>query len=347
MKLPIPQQLKTELPLHETLDNEIQSYRETIRNIIMGKDDRIAIVVGPCSIHHVDATLEYAYRLKKISDKLSDSLYIVMRAYLEKPRSTTGWKGFLYDPYLDESHNIGAGLRLSRHLLIELTTLRLPLATEFLDPLTSRYFSDLISWGFIGARTCTSSIHRQLASSLKIPFGFKNTVDGNIDHAIHGIQSARSLHSFLAIDDKGEPFCENTQGNFSTHLVLRGSNLGPNYDKESVCKALDKLTKEKIASKILIDCSHGNSNKRPEKQKEVFLDVMRQVEQGNKKIMGVMLESFIDAGNQSLSENSSSIKSSLSITDPCLDIDSTEELLYSASEILSSSSKSPSSKKSW
>jgi 3-deoxy-7-phosphoheptulonate synthase len=346
MKIPTPHQLKNEIPLHESLDNEILSHRETIRNIIQGKDDRIAIVVGPCSIHHVDATLEYAYRLKKISEKLSDSFYIVMRAYLEKPRSTTGWKGFLYDPYLDESHNINAGLRLSRKLLLQLTILGLPLATEFLDPLTSRYFSDLISWGFIGARTCTSSIHRQLASSLKIPFGFKNTVDGNIDHAIHSIQSARSLHSFLAIDDKGEPFCENTQGNFSTHLVLRGSNVKPNYDKKSVHDAITKLMKEKINSKILIDCSHGNSNKRPEKQKEVFLDVIGQIEQGNKKIMGVMLESFIDSGNQSLSENSSSIKSSVSITDPCLDIESTEELLYAASEILSSSTKSSSSKNS-
>jgi 3-deoxy-7-phosphoheptulonate synthase len=311
MRLPTPQQLILDLPLRGRLQEQIHFHRENIRDIIHGRSKKIAIIAGPCSLHNPASAIEYARRLKALSDQVDKTFFIVMRAYLEKPRTKMGWKGYLYDPYLDGSCDIAKGLYLSRELLLELADIGLPLATEFLDPLTAPYYEDLISWGFIVARTTSSSIHRQLASCLEMPVGLKNSTEGSVETAIHGIKCARQPHTFISSDKEGHLFIKQTDGNSDTHLVLRGSDTGPNYDNESVRQVAAQLKEAGIHSKILVDCSHGNSGKIHEKQLSVFNRVISQLVSDDFNIMGVMLESFLEEGNQSISENVSSIKSSL------------------------------------
>ncbi|MBM3208047.1 MAG: 3-deoxy-7-phosphoheptulonate synthase [Chlamydiae bacterium] len=332
-KIYSPKQLIDLFPISPLVTKNIIDSRKTIQNILSGKDSRIAVVVGPCSVHDTQATLEYASRLQKLSNELSDVCYIVMRAHIEKPRTSLGWKGFLYDPDLDGSNNIAKGLTLSRQLLIEICQKKLPIAMEFLEPLSHLYFQDLISWGFIGARTCSSSAHRQLASMLDMPIGFKNSTDGNIDNAINGILSARSNHKFLSIDENGQLFVASSCGNLDTHLVLRGSNSETNYDSLSIDGAIEKLNKNKIMTKLLVDCSHGNSQKIHTNQINVFNNVINQISDGNNMICGVMLESFLEEGSQCLDKGLELLRSDISITDPCLNWTSTRDLLLSLKEL--------------
>lgn len=337
MVLPTPKEIKQKISISSNSLEKIDEFRKGIEQIIEGKSPKLAIVTGPCSIHDPSSALEYAKRLKELSDRVHDSCFLVMRVYIEKPRTKAGWKGLLYDPFLDGTHDLVKGITLSREILVSIAELGIPIATEFLDPLASCYYSDLVSWGFIGARTSLSPIHRQLASSLEIPIGFKNSTDGDLEGAINGILSSQMSHVFLGIDDHGRLSEKNSLGNPHTHLVLRGSYHSPNYEAAHVNMAEQKLLHYGIQSRILIDCSHDNCGKQHEKQKEVFFNVIDQIEHGNDKIMGVMLESHLEAGSQSLSEGSSSVRSSVSITDPCIDWSSTEELISSVASSICSS----------
>ncbi len=335
MILTTPYEIKKQIPIESQQLDQIKLQRREIKKILTKNDRRIALVIGPCSIHDPAATLEYAQRLHTLAQEVSTTCYIVMRAYVEKPRTITGWKGFLYDPYLDGSHNMNQGILLSRKLLLDLSKIGIPLATEFLDPMTYHYLEDLISWGFIGARTCTSSIHRQLASSLNMPVGFKNSTSGNVDDAINGVVAARASHCFIDLNDNCRLQAKQSKGNFFSHIVLRGSNSGPNFDKDSVRSAINKLMQAAIPPRVLIDCAHGNSNKDHKKQIEVWNNVSKQIIEGNDHIMGMMIESFLEEGNQPLSNNKESIQPSISITDPCLSWACTKELVLSLHQRLS------------
>lgn len=331
-----PQVLKQLYPC--SLENQafITKKRQEIQDILSGKDPRLAIVVGPCSIHDVDSALMYAKKLKQLSDAVKDSCLVVMRTYLEKPRTTSGWKGFIYDPDLDDSNNMAKGLSLARPLLLELAHLEIPTATEFLNPITSSYIDDLISWGFIGARTTSSQIHRELASFLPLPIGFKNNTDGNVNQAINAVISARMPHTFLHTNQQGHVCLVESEGNPHTHIVLRGGEKSCNYDPISISQTLASLTSLGVQSRILIDCSHGNCQKKSAKQRDAFLSGLEQIKAGNVHIMGFMLESSSLAGHQLLCENPSSLLSGVSITDPCIDWSETEELVLLADELISS-----------
>jgi len=335
--LPTPKEIKRHLPLNAKEKTFVAESRKTISNILSGKDNRMAIIAGPCSIHDMNSAVEYAEKFKELSKEVEKYCYLVMRAYVEKPRTLTGWKGLLYDPFLDGSNDMCTGIFWTRQILMELAKMGIPAATEFLDPLAAPYMEDLVSWGFIGARTSASQPHRELASMLSMPVGFKNGTEGNIDQAIHGVISAQSPHAFLHIDDDGKLSVAQSEGNEESHIVLRGSNSFPNYDSISVSGALQKLRAFGIKSRLLIDCSHGNCQKEYLKQKDVFFSVLEQIEAGNHQIMGVMLESHLESGNQFLLENPSSLKYAVSITDPCIDWGMTEELVFSAEAVLSSS----------
>ncbi|HSW87442.1 MAG TPA: 3-deoxy-7-phosphoheptulonate synthase [Rhabdochlamydiaceae bacterium] len=342
MHIPSPKELKEILPLSANQSKFISSKRSIARDVLLGRDKRMVIVAGPCSIHDLSAAKEYAQRFKELSQKVKNSCLLIMRVYFEKARTCMGWKGFLYDPHLNGSNDIQAGLYLARKLLLELADMHIPAATEFVDPLLTPYIEDLICWGFIGARTCASQPHRQLASHLSLPIGFKNSTDGNLDDAINGVLSARAPHSFLHVDEDGRLSAIESQGNALTHIVLRGSNELPNYDPKSVNAAVEKLALAHLTPRLLIDCSHGNCQKQFIKQKEAFSSVVQQM-QDNEKIMGVMLESHLEKGNQLLSEEPSSLRYAVSITDPCIDWTTTEELIlsaHSALDIVPSSSSS-------
>ncbi|MBI2743473.1 MAG: 3-deoxy-7-phosphoheptulonate synthase [Chlamydiales bacterium] len=326
---PSPADLKAELPLENEERAFIEGSRKAAQEIASGRDGRLAIITGPCSIHEIEGALDYARELKKLSLKIEESSFLVMRVYVEKSRTGVGWKGLLYDPHLDGSSSIEAGLRLSRQLFIELAKLRVPIAVEFVDPLVSLYFDDLITWGFIGARTSYSQPHRQLASSLPFPIGFKNGLDGDLDQTLHSILSSKAPHTFLYVDNEGKLAPKQSSGNPCSHLVLRGSLSGTNYDEESVNRACESLKEQSLSPRLLIDCAHGNSQKDYEKQKEVFAAVIQQVQKGSDRIMGVMLESHLHAGSQRFDLDGSPLKYGISITDPCLDWISTEELILS------------------
>jgi 3-deoxy-7-phosphoheptulonate synthase len=323
------------LPACPYVKKNVQDSRRAIQDILSGRDARLALVVGPCSIHDKQATLQYAEKLKRLSLELKDLCHITMRAHIEKPRTSLGWKGYLYDPDLDASNNIGKGIVLSRELLLEINAMGLPVAMEFLEPLSHIYFKDLVSWGFIGARTCSSSTHRFLASSLNMPIGFKNSTDGNIDDAINGILAARSSHKFFSVDDDGKLCLRSSDGNDATHLVLRGSNAKINYDERSIEDACEKLYDKDISTKFIVDCSHGNAQKICTNQIQAFREVVRQITEGNTKIGGMMIESFLEEGNQDKNTNTTSYRKELSITDPCLGWASTENLLLSLKKTLS------------
>lgn len=295
-----------------------------------GKDPRIVCVVGPCSIHDPDAALDYAKRLKRLSKMLEDSVFLIMRVYCEKSRTSDSWKGLLNDPDLDGSHDIEKGIVTTRELLVELANLGVPAAAEFINPIAVNYYQDLISWGFIGARTTSSQPHRQMASGFNIPIGFKNTVFGDVDTAVQGILLAQHPQSFLGINDDGRVTIHQSTGNPLAHLVLRGSTTDTNFDSDSVATATDLLKKHQLPQRIMIDCSHGNSRKNYERQSIVFSSAIEQIKNGNHAIVGLMLESYLAPGRQAWADDPSRLAYGISITDPCIGWEETEELLLTA-----------------
>ncbi|MFM0626817.1 3-deoxy-7-phosphoheptulonate synthase [Paraburkholderia xenovorans] len=321
IRVPSPSSLKVELPLHPDGRRSVSRARAAVRNILLGEDDKLLVVVGPCSIHEPQAALDYAQRLALLRATLGADLEIVMRAYLEKPRTCLGWKGFVNDPYLNETYDIEAGLRLARQLLLEITGLGLPVATEFLDVTTHQYLSDLVSWGAIGARTTESQIHREMASGLPCAIGFKNGTDGNVKIAIDAIRSAAAPHHFLAISEDGSAIRQSTAGNPSAHLVLRGGKQ-PNFDPQSVDLACSSLASHGLATRIMIDASHGNSGKFHMNQLTVCDSIGSQLAAGEHRIAGVMIESHLVAGNQSLNGDAPLVYGQ-SVTDACISWDDT------------------------
>jgi 3-deoxy-7-phosphoheptulonate synthase len=323
-----PAQLKVELPLTEKARSTVTDGRATIRKILDRKDHRIFVVIGPCSIHDVDAAKDYAMRLKKLAEEVSDTIYIVMRVYFEKPRTTVGWKGLINDPYLNDSFKIQEGLHIGRKLLIDIAELGLPTATEALDPISPQYLHDLISWSAIGARTTESQTHREMASGLSSAVGFKNGTDGGLTVAINALQSVSNPHRFLGINTLGQVAIIHTRGNAYGHMVLRGGNGKPNYDSLSVSKCEQDLAKAKVAPNIMVDCSHANSNKNHELQTLVMDNVAEQIREGNKSIIGLMIESNINAGNQNIPADLGNLKYGVSVTDACIDWETTEKAIH-------------------
>jgi len=329
--LPTPNSIKQELPLSDKLAREVESYRKQFQDILDGKDDRLIVVVGPCSIHDTEAGLEYAKKLKTLSDEISDKIFIVMRVYFTKPRTTTGWKGLINDPHLNDSFAINNGLKIARKFLLDITEIGLPAATEALDPIIPQYIDDLISWNAIGARTAESQTHREMASGLSTPVGFKNGTDGNIHVAVNAIESASSSHHFLGIDPEGRCAVLKTKGNPYAHVVLRGG-LEPNYDPVSIQSAIKELEKKGIPARIMVDCSHGNSNKNHKLQANVFKNCLEQRVRGTKEVFGLMLESNLNEGKQDPSSNP--LKYGVSITDACIDFEKTRDILLYAHKTL-------------
>jgi 3-deoxy-7-phosphoheptulonate synthase len=327
-EIPTPDEVHSHLPITEEATQTIVSAREDIRNILTGADDRLLVVVGPCSIHHKQAAHDYANALKKIKDKLRQDLLIVMRVYFEKPRTTVGWKGLINDPDLDESFDIIKGLHAARELLLDVNSQGIPAATEYLDLITPQYISDLISWGAIGARTTESQVHRELASGLSCPVGFKNATDGSIKVAIDAILAAKAKHHFLSVKKNGRVAIFSTQGNDDTHIILRGGNDKPNYDAKHVHRVAEKLKEAELPVNIMIDFSHANCSKNYKNQLDVVgEEVSKQIAEGNQHIIGVMIESHIKAGRQDLIKGVQP-DCQQSITDACLGWDDTERLLH-------------------
>lgn len=324
-----PQQLKQEIPLTTKAEEVVVAGRQAVRDILDRKDHRLFIVIGPCSIHDVDAAKDYAQRLKKLADEVSDSLLLIMRVYFEKPRTTVGWKGLINDPYLNDSFRIQDGLHIARKLLVDLSEIGLPLATEALDPISPQYLQDLISWSAIGARTTESQTHREMSSGLSSAVGFKNGTDGSLTVATNALHSVLSPHSFLGINQEGQVAIINTRGNAYGHVVLRGGGGKPNYDSVSVALAEQTLEKEKLSPNIMVDCSHANSNKDPGLQPLVMENVTNQILEGNKSIIGLMVESHINWGNQNITEDHSQMKYGVSVTDACIDWETTEKSVRS------------------
>ena len=321
------------MPISQKASETVYKTREAIKKILTGEDKRLLVIVGPCSIHDPDAAKDYASRLKKLSDEVSDTMLMVMRVYFEKPRTTVGWKGLINDPELNSSHKIDNGLKLARKLLLEINEMELPCATETLDPITPQYLADLISWSAIGARTTESQTHREMASGLSMPVGFKNGTDGGLDVALNALQSSLHPHYFLGINQEGASCVIQTAGNPYAHLVLRGGNDGPNYDAVSIHNAAELLGKNKLAEKIMVDCNHANSGKDPYRQKLVLRNIILQIMDGDKSIFGVMIESNINGGHQPISEE---MAYGVSITDACLDWDNTKEILLDSHKTLQS-----------
>ncbi|QJC37137.1 3-deoxy-7-phosphoheptulonate synthase [Enterobacteriaceae endosymbiont of Donacia vulgaris] len=331
-----PKELKNTLPITNDIKNNILNSRSIISNIISGKDHRLLIICGPCSIHNIDEAIEYSKYLKKMFSKISNNIYLVMRVYFEKPRTVLGWKGLINDPYMDYSFNINKGLYLARKLLIKLIKNHIPVATEILDPNTLKYLDDLLSWVAIGARTVESQIHREIASSVKIPVGFKNNTNGNILSAINAIQASSIEHHFISINKNGKICIIDTKGNKNCHIILRGGEK-PNYYKSDIIKCEESLLKVKLKPKIMIDCSHGNSNKDFKKQIVVINSIISQIKEGNNSIMGIMIESYINEGNQILSINNyKKLKYGISVTDGCISLQTTKTILYKINDELNS-----------
>lgn len=328
--LPTPEQVKAALPLTPKASATVTRGRTAIRRILDRKDHRLFVVVGPCSVHDIKAAHEYAARLKRLADELSDTLYIVMRVYFEKPRTTVGWKGLINDPFMDDSFHIEKGLYLARELLLHLAELGLPTATEALDPITPQYLSDLVTWTAIGARTTESQTHREMASGLSTPLGFKNGTDGGLKVAINALHSAARPHHFLGINQRGQCAVFRTRGNRYGHVVLRGGEGRANYDAASIAQCERELQASKLPCNIAVDCSHGNSNKDPSRQPLVAEDCIRQIVAGNRSIVALMLESHLHAGNQPIPEDLSQLKYGVSVTDACIDWETTEQLLRGA-----------------
>lgn len=328
-----PAELKQKLPLPQVLRGQIETHRREISDIIHKKDKRLLVVVGPCSVHDPLAALDYGKRLKALADELKDELYIVMRVYFEKPRTTVGWKGLINDPKIDGSFDVEHGLHIARELLLELAELGLPLATEALDPMTPQYMADLFSWSAIGARTTESQTHRELASGLSMAVGFKNGTDGSLATAINAMKAASMGHSFIGINQNGQVNLLHTEGNPDGHVILRGGKV-PNFAAEFVKECERELEKAGLESAIMIDCSHGNSNKDYRRQPAVAEEATNQIVNGNKSIIGLMIESHINAGNQSAEQPVSEMKYGVSITDACIDWETTDSLLRKVATVL-------------
>ncbi len=333
--LPEPVELLAEIPKTDDEAAFITRSREEIHRIIFGDDKRLLVVVGPCSLHDVKAGREYAERLAKLAEKVGDRIKLVMRVYFEKPRTTVGWKGLIMDPHLDGTYDIPAGLRLARQFLSEVIDLGLPTATELLDPITPQYIADLICWTAIGARTTESQTHRQMASGLSMPLGFKNGTDGGIQVALNAIKAASAEQTFLGIDEHGRASAVTTRGNPNCHIVLRGGSHGTNFDAKSVMQARLALESVGLIPAIMVDCSHENSAKDPERQPAVFADVMRQIEAGDDSLIGVMIESNLQPGKQKFPQPKDALKYGVSITDGCIDWETTEAAIEKAYEVLS------------
>ncbi len=321
-----PLELRESQPCSEKVCATVQSGRRIVEAILDRQDPRLLVVVGPCSIHDIDAAKEYATRLKRLHDELADSLYIVMRVYFEKPRTTVGWKGFINDPHLDDTFDVEQGLRQARALLLWLNELGLPTGTEALDPISPQYLADLFTWSAIGARTTESQTHREMASGLSTPIGFKNGTNGSLEVAINALRSAAAPHNFLGISGQGQVAVIETKGNRYGHIILRGGRE-PNYDSVSVALAEEALTKTGMPKNIVIDCSHANSHKKYELQPLVAENVVNQIVEGNRSIVGIMLESHLNAGHQSLSKDKAGLRYGVSITDACMGWEETEQLL--------------------
>lgn len=319
-----PDQLKHEVPMSDTANTVLAESRQVIRDILDRKDHRLFIVVGPCSIHDVDAAMEYAHKLKALADEVSDTIYLVMRVYFEKPRTTTGWKGLINDPHLNDSFKIEEGLHIGRKLLLDILDLGLATSTEALDPISPQYMADCISWSAIGARTTESQTHREMASGLSSAVGFKNGTDGGLDVAINALKSVSKPHRFLGINAEGQVAVTKTRGNGYGHIVLRGGSQGPNYDSVHIKLSEAALESAGVDANIMVDCSHANSNKEPELQPLVMENVTNQVLEGNKSIVGLMVESHLKAGNQSIPEELSELEYGVSVTDGCISWESTE-----------------------
>ena len=330
-----PRQLLTDLPRTDAMTQTVQHGRASIRNILDGTDSRKFVIVGPCSIHDAALAHDYAAKLKEVSDAVSDRLVIIVRSYFEKPRTSLGWKGLIYDPHLNGAGDIKDGLYISRRILMDNLEVGLPCATEYLETFTPQYNSDLVSWAAIGARTTESPQHRQLASGLSMPVGFKNSTQGDISVAVNAILSSNGEHSFLGIDGYGAPSVVRTTGNPYTHIVIRGSNTGANYDSQSVQDVQAMLTEEDLPPNVVIDCSHGNSEKDYSKQPAVFEEILKQIRDGNDGIVGIMLESNINAGSQKIPSDltgfdKSTLEYGVSVTDSCIDWETTASLLKEA-----------------
>jgi len=328
--MPTPEELHAKLPLTDKASDTVTKGRADLRAILERKDKRLFVVVGPCSIHDPVAGLDYARRLKALQEEVKDTMLLVMRVYFEKPRTTTGWKGYINDPYMDDSFRVDVGMEKARQFLLDVCELGLPTATEALDPISPQYLGDLIAWTAIGARTTESQTHREMSSGLSTPVGFKNGTDGDIGIAINAILSAANPHAFLGINSQGNVSVVRTRGNPHGHVVLRGGDGRPNYDSVSVAIAEQSLQKAKLPANIVIDCSHANSYKKPELQPLVMTDVVNQIVHGNQSVVGVMIESNIVAGNQKIPADLSELKYGCSVTDACIDWDTTVHMLKEA-----------------
>ena len=326
-----PETLKDNLPVSETASETVITARKAIQQILAGKDQRLLVIVGPCSIHDADAAHDYAERLKKLADQVAETILIVMRVYFEKPRTTVGWKGLINDPELNGSHKINEGIKLARKILLATNNMGLPCATETLDPITPQYLADLISWSAIGARTTESQTHRELASGLSMPVGFKNGTNGGLNVALNAMASAQQPHHFLGISQQGASSVIQTSGNNFVHLVLRGGSNGPNFDAVSIHNAADELASAGLPKAIMIDCNHANSGKDPERQELVLRNLILQIKDGDQSIIGTMIESNINGGNQPISKD---MKYGVSVTDACLDWDNTNRILLNAHDSL-------------
>lgn len=329
-----PELLKSALPMSESIHDTLATSRKVIEDILDRQDPRVFVVVGPCSIHDPSAALEYARRLKILADELSDTLYIVMRVYFEKPRTTVGWKGLVNDPHLNDSFRIEEGLHIARKLLLDILEIGLPTSTEALDPISPQYLQDLISWTAIGARTTESQTHREMASGLSSAVGFKNGTDGGLTVATNALHSAAKAHRFLGINGQGQVSVFTTRGNAYGHIVLRGGTAGPNYDSMNIKLCEDALAKAGVSKNIMVDCSHANSSKQPELQPSVIENVANQILEGNTSIIGLMIESNLHAGNQDIPANLDDLKYGVSVTDGCIDWATTEASLRAMRDTL-------------
>ncbi len=332
--MPSPDEIAARLPLSASAAREVMRDREVLRNILDRRDHRLFVVVGPCSIHDPLAGLDYARRLKALADAVGDTLYLVMRVYFEKPRTTTGWKGYINDPDMDDSFHVDQGMQKARQFLLELAELGLPAGTEALDPISPQYLGGLISWTAIGARTTESQTHREISSGLSTPVGFKNGTNGDVGIAVNAILSASRPHSFLGINGQGRTSIVRTRGNSYGHLVLRGGDGRPNYDTVSVQMAEQALRKAGLPTNIVVDCSHANSYKKHDLQPLVMADVVNQVRLGNRSLVGMMVESNIVAGNQAIPEDLGQLKYGCSVTDACVDWPTTEKMILDAATLL-------------
>ena len=332
--LPTPAVVKKALPLTSSAEQTVLAGRNTMQQILDRQDPRLFVVIGPCSIHDTDAALVYAEKLQKLAAEVNDTLYIIMRVYFEKPRTTVGWKGLINDPFMDDSFHIEKGLYKARELLLTLAEMGIPTATEALDPISPQYLSDLITWSAIGARTTESQTHREMASGLSTPVGFKNGTDGSLDVAINALHSVSQPHNFLGINQQGQCTVVKTRGNSYGHVVLRGGGGKPNYDAAHIAECEKALQNAKLPLNITVDCSHGNSSKDPANQTKVVEDCITQIDNDNQSIIGLMLESNLGWGNQSIPEDLSKLKYGVSVTDACIDWETTETLLRNTQQRL-------------